>query len=80
MGRMAILAVLVVLSIAALFVAYMGWTATAPTELPGYIYALAAFGVVISMLIGSGLMALLFFSSRRGYDEPPELESDGKPR
>lgn len=26
-------------------------------------------GVVLSLLIGGGLMALVFFSSRRGYDD-----------
>jgi hypothetical protein len=32
-----------------------------------------AFGVIISLAVGFGLMALLFYSSRRGYDEPPVL-------
>ncbi|GGE45198.1 hypothetical protein GCM10011367_19970 [Marinicauda pacifica] len=26
-------------------------------------------GVILSLLIGGGLMALVFFSSRRGYDD-----------
>ncbi len=33
-------------------------------------------GVVFSVVIGGGLMALLFYSSRRGYDEPPRLLND----
>jgi hypothetical protein len=28
-------------------------------------------GIFFSCLVGFGLMALMFFSSRRGYDEPP---------
>jgi hypothetical protein len=32
-----------------------------------------AFGVIISLAVGFGLMALLFYSSRKGYDEPPVL-------
>jgi hypothetical protein len=32
-----------------------------------------ALGVIFSLAVGFGLMALLFYSSRRGYDEPPVL-------
>jgi len=32
-----------------------------------------AFGVIISLAVGFGLMALLFYSSRKGYDEPPVM-------
>ena len=37
-----------------------------PTE--GYVAL--ALGAGLSVLVGIGLMTLLFFSSRRGYDEP----------
>jgi uncharacterized membrane protein HdeD (DUF308 family) len=33
-------------------------------------------GVVFSLIVGIGLMALMFFSSRRGYDEPPTFRRD----
>jgi hypothetical protein len=32
-----------------------------------------ALGVIISLAVGFGLMALIFYSSRKGYDEPPVL-------
>jgi hypothetical protein len=32
-----------------------------------------ALGVILSLAVGFGLMALLFYSSRKGYDEPPVL-------
>jgi hypothetical protein len=32
-----------------------------------------AFGVIVSLAFGFGLIALLFYSSRKGYDEPPVL-------
>lgn len=32
-----------------------------------------ALGVTFSLVVGCGLMALVFYSSRKGYDEPPEL-------
>ena len=30
-------------------------------------------GVVFSCVVGFGLMGMIFFSSRRGYDEPPHF-------
>ena len=41
-----------------------------PTE--GYLAL--ALGAGFSVIVGVGLMALLFFSSRRGYDEPPHFK------
>jgi hypothetical protein len=35
-----------------------------------------ALGIVLSLLIGCGLMALLFYSSRHGYDEPFRVDDD----
>ena len=32
-----------------------------------------AIGIVFSVLLGAGLMALVFYSSRGGYDEPAKL-------
>jgi hypothetical protein len=34
-------------------------------------YLAMTLGIVFSLLIGGGLMALMFYSSRHGYDEPP---------
>ncbi|KRQ97757.1 hypothetical protein [Bradyrhizobium valentinum] len=30
-------------------------------------------GIALSLGVGAGLMALLFYSHRKGYDEPPLL-------
>jgi hypothetical protein len=32
-----------------------------------------ALGIIFSLLVGVGLMALVFYSSRHGYDDSPEL-------
>jgi flagellar basal body-associated protein FliL len=34
-------------------------------------YIAMVLGVIVSLGVGVGLMALVFYSSRKGYDEPP---------
>lgn len=36
-------------------------------------WAMMALGIVLTLAVGIGLMALVFISSRRGYDEPGAL-------
>ncbi len=36
-------------------------------------------GIVLSLVIGVGLMVLLFHSARHGYDDQVEFELPGKP-
>ena len=36
-------------------------------------YVAMFLGIFFSLAVGCGLMALVFYSSRRGYDEPPDL-------
>ena len=43
--------------------------------MPIYGYVAIAGGVLFSLLVGGGLMALVFYSSRHGYDEG---HGDGK--
>ena len=61
--------------------ALIGWTARrlwnlVEIDMPPWAWAALAFGVGLSLLVGFGLMALLFYSSRKGYDEPPEMLDD----
>jgi hypothetical protein len=72
-GSWIILIVLLSLLAATGVVIYFGWTLGSGTDVPNSGYAAMAFGVIISLAVGLGLMALLFFSSRKGYDEPPVL-------
>jgi hypothetical protein len=37
--------------------------------MPGWMYAAMFGGVLFSLLVGGGLMALVFYSSRAGYDD-----------
>ena len=58
----------------AAIVAYLGWTSVGDVELPSMGLGALIFGVAASLVVGIGLMALIFYSSRSGYDEPPTYE------
>jgi hypothetical protein len=45
-------------------------------HLPADYYVSLILGTVAAILVGVGLMALVFYSSRRGYDEPPHFRED----
>lgn len=72
-GRTAIVAFLAALLGAAVWYAFVGWTTGNDSPVSGHAYVAMALGIVLSIIVGCGLMALLFISSRRGYDEPPKL-------
>lgn len=72
-GAYAIAAILLGLLIATAILAVFGWSSTTGIEVPPAGYVAMAFGVVFSVIVGVGLMALVFYSSRAGYDEPARL-------
>ena len=77
-GSYAIIAILLGLLIWTSILAGKGWSSAVGTEVPVAGYVAMAIGVVFSVLLGVGLMALVFYSSRAGYDEPAKLiRSDG---
>ena len=69
----ALLTGMVVLLIVVAVMATLGWNAAAGTDVPPIGYAAMAAGILFSLLVGVGLMALVFYSSRAGYDEPAKL-------
>jgi hypothetical protein len=75
-GSWAIIAVLLLLLSGTVFVSYLGWTSAAGTDVPASGYVALALGVIFSLVVGCGLMALVFYSSRQGYDEPARLVQD----
>jgi hypothetical protein len=54
---------------ASVFYAYGIWTALGAADMPGWMYAAMFGGVVVSLLVGGGLMTLVFYSNRAGYDD-----------
>jgi hypothetical protein len=72
-GSWTILIVLLSLLVATGVVVYFGWTLANSVDVPASGYVAMVFGVIISLAVGFGLMTLIFYSSRKGYDEPPVL-------
>jgi hypothetical protein len=50
------------------------WSGIGDSDISGAGWLALALGVVITLGLGVGLMALVFISSRRGYDEPARKE------
>ena len=80
LGSWSILIVLLLLLAVTFVIIYLGWTLANGTDVPTSGYVAMAFGVIVSLAVGFGLMALIFYSNRKGYDEPPvliALDGDG---
>jgi len=75
-GTIALVAALVAILAAALWYAASAWLAVAGPPMPTVGYVAMALGIILSLVVGCGLMALLFYSSRHGYDEPFRSDED----
>ena len=72
-GSITLLAAMVMLLGAAAYYAAQGFLV--PGEgMPREGYVVMTIGIVFSIVVGAGLMALVFLSSRKGYDEPPRYD------
>jgi hypothetical protein len=69
MRSAAVIAVLLAVLAAAVWFAYGLWNAVDFSDIPTSGYVAMALGIVFSLIVGCGLMALVFYSSRHGYDE-----------
>ena len=54
--------------------ASLTWLGIGDTEMSADGYVALAIGVIFSLIVGCGLMALVFYSNRRGHDEPPKID------
>ena len=78
----AALVVIILLAIlaGAVFVGHYGWSSAGDVVMPAWGWMMLGLGVFFTLLVGGGLMALVFYSSREGFDEPPELAQKKKRR
>ena len=65
---------LLAILVGAVFVAHYGWVLAGDVIMPAWGWWMLGLCLFFSLLVGCGLMALIFYSSRAGFDEPPELE------
>ena len=78
-GHFVILAVLFAFLIVAVIWASMAWTEGAAVPMSKHGWIALSLGVIFSLVIGCGLMALMFYSSNSGYDDvatPKVLRDD----
>ena len=59
----------------ALWFAVYSWNAIEGPPIPATGYVALWLGISFTLLVGCGLMALLFYSSRHGYDAPPQYDT-----
>jgi hypothetical protein len=71
------------LASSAIAVAYSAWKAMADVQMSTAGYIAMVLGGLAAFAVGAGLMALLFWSSRKGFDERagarPELKEHKAP-
>jgi len=75
MRKFAIILPLIALLVAAVWLAVYTWTSIEGPPIPTGGYVAMWLGIIFSIVVGCGLMALVFYSSRRGYDAPPHYHS-----
>jgi len=74
----AIVVPLLVILIAAGWFAARAWISVEGPPMPTTGYVAMALGVVFSLIVGVGLMALVFYSSRHGYDDQAHRSDDDR--
>ena len=55
--------------------AIYAWNSVGDVPMSSHGYIALSLGIIFSLLVGCGLMGLMFYSSRKGYDEPPDQNS-----
>jgi hypothetical protein len=79
--RQALLAFcLLALLAVALWFAVSAWTSIDGPPMPTFGWVALAGGVILSLIVGIGLMALVFYSHRHGYDEIDDRSRRRGPR
>jgi hypothetical protein len=76
LGTIALVVALLAILIAAGWFAARAWISVQGPPMPVNGYIAMTLGIVFSLIVGIGLMGLVFYSSRHGYDEPHRAEEE----
>jgi hypothetical protein len=76
MRTLAIIVPLLLILAASVWWAASLWTSVEGPPMPAAGYFAMWLGIVFSLVIGCGLMALMFYSSRQGYDDAANKERE----
>ena len=76
MGSKILIAVLLALVIWAGWVGITGWNLESDVQMDVHGYTAMIIGIVGSLVVGIALMALVFYSSRKGYDDAASHNSE----
>lgn len=74
MRKFMVLIPLVALLTASVWFAIYSWSAIEGPPLPPEGRVAMGLGIVFSLIVGCGLMALVFYSNRHGYDDAANLD------
>lgn len=76
MNRILLIAGSAVLLGVSVLLAIYGWTAAGGAEIGMHGWIALTLGVTLTVVVGGGLMALVFFSARYGYDDRAHFDDD----
>jgi hypothetical protein len=79
MGRLVLIFALLALLAGSLWFAASAWMALEGPAMPAEGYIALGFGILFSLVVGCGLMALMFYSNRHGYDDQAGGSVDDRP-
>ena len=74
--RFVVIGILFAFLAGAIYVGHYGWVSAGDVTMPAWGWLMMGLGIFFALVIGGGLMILIFYSSRAGYDEAPQIEYD----
>src|SRR5262245_66131840 len=72
--RFVVIGILLAFLAGAIYVAHYGWVPAGDVTMPAWGWLMMGLGIFFTVVVGGGLMGLIFYSSRAGYDEAPHIE------
>lgn len=74
-GTITLVGALSLMLLGVMYIVYLTLPSGGYGTLPGHFLVAMTLGVLFTLMVGVGLMALVFYSNRKGYDEPPSFRN-----